>query len=312
MRKTISILLFFVLILTGCSKPEEKKSESTLPKEPKTLQTLQDNVLTIMAKIDLMPSINTAIENRNKLMEISFQKEKELASLSEDRLPEKDREKTPEDMEKDTVKISNYIINTNIYPSLLVEDIESINKLEKDKLKSKLEEYWLDIDKDLVDIHKDWNTVQSSMSEVSADPEQIKNFETNLNSLTDSVAKYNIFDSLIYANNMTKYLSSFKQYFKTNTNNDIDIAKYSVRKIVLLCDMENYEEALTTVNNISELVNSNAQTYSKEKEKFAKLKYSMQSLQKSIENKNLKLVQINAPIVISNLNEFIQKGTSED
>ncbi|CAH2215002.1 hypothetical protein [Tepidibacter aestuarii] len=310
MRKIISILLFFVLILSGCTKQEEKTSESTLPKEPKTLQTLQDSILTIMAKIDLMPSVNNAIETRDKLIEISFQKEKELASLSEDRLPEKDKLKTPEDIEKDKVKLSTHIMDTCIYPSLLVEDIENINKLEKDPLKFKLEEYWLDVNKDLVDIHKEWNNLQASMSTISADPEQIKNFETNLNALTDSIGQYNIFDSLVYCNNMTKYLSSFRQYFKTFTNNDINVAKYSVRKAVLLCDMENYEEALTTINNLSELLNSKAETYSKEKEKFTKLKYAIQSLQKSIESKNLKLVQINAPIVISNLNEFIQKGTS--
>ncbi|MEJ8553963.1 hypothetical protein [Tepidibacter sp. Z1-5] len=312
MRKIISILLFFVLILSGCAKPAEKTSGSTLPKEPKTLQTLQDSILTIMAKIDLMPSINNAIETRNKLTEISFQKEKELASLSESRLPEADKLKTPEDIEKDKVKLSSHIINTCIYPSLLAEDIDDLNKLEKEPLKFKLEEYWLDINKDLVDIHKDWNSLQASMSEVSADPEYIKNFETNLNSLTDSIGQYNIFDSIVYSNNMTKYLSSFRQYFKTYTNNDIDNAKYSVRKAVLLCDMESYEEALTTITSISELLNSKADIYSKEKEKFAKLKYSIQALQKSIENKNLKLVQINAPIVISNLSEFMQKGTSEN
>ncbi|WFD10611.1 hypothetical protein [Tepidibacter hydrothermalis] len=312
MRKTISILLFFVLILSGCAKPEEKPSESTLPKEPKTLQTLQDNLLTIMAKIDLMPSINNALETRNKLMEISFQKEKELASISESRLPEKDKLKTPEDMEKDKVKLSSHIVDTCIYPSLLAEDVEDLNKLEKEPLKFKLEEYWLDINKDLVNIHKDWNSLQAGMSEISADDEYIKNFETNLNSLTDSIGQYNIFDSIVYCNNMTKYLSSFRQYFKTFTNNDIDIAKYSVRKAVLLSDMENYEEALKSVTSISELLTSKTEIYSKEKEKFAKLKYSIQSLEKSIENKNLKLVQINAPIVISNLNEFIQKETSEN
>ncbi len=312
MRKIISILLFFVLILSGCAKPEEKTPESTLPKEPKTLQTLQDSILTIMAKIDLMPSVNNALETKNKLIEMSFQKEKELASVSEDRLPEKDKQKTLEDMQKDKVQLSSHIIDTCIYPSLLAEDIDDINKLEKDPLKFKLEEYWLDINKDLVDIHKTWNNLQASMSEVSADPEYIKNFETNLNSLTDSIGQYNIFDSLVYSNNMTKYLSSFRQYFKTHTNNDIDVAKYSLRKVVLLCDMENYDEALTTITSISELLNSKAETYSKEKEKFAKLKHSIQALQKSIENKNLKLVQINAPIVISNLNEFIQKGTSEN
>lgn len=312
MKKIISILLFFVLILSGCAKQEEKTSESTLPKEPKSLQTLQDSMLTIMAKIDLMPSINDAIETRDKLIEISFQKEKELASMSEDRLAEDDKPKTPEDMEKDKVKLSNHIKNTNIYPSLLAEDVDDLNKLEKEPLKFKLEEYWLDINKDLVDIHKEWNSLQASMSKVSADSEYIKNFEKNLNSLTDSVAQYNIFDSIVYCNNMTKYLSSFRQYFKTYTNNDIDIAKYSIRKSVLLCDMENYEEALTTITTVSELLNSKAETYSKEKEKFAKLKYSIQALQQSIENKNLKLVQINSPIVIANLNEFIQKETSEN
>jgi len=312
MKKIISILLFFVLILSGCAKEEEKTSESTLPKEPKSLQKLQDNMLTIMAKIDLMPSINDAIATRDKLIEISFQKEKELASMSESRLPEEDKLKTPEDMQKDKVKLSSHIKNTCIYPSLLAEDVEDLNKLEKEPLKFKLEEYWLDINKDLVDIHKEWNSLQAGISEVSADTEYIENFETNLNSLTDSIGQYNIFDSIVYCNNMTKYLSSFRQHFKTFINNDIDIAKYSVRKAVLLSDMENYEEALTTVTSISELLNSKTEIYSKEKEKFTKLKLSIQALQKSIENKNLKLVQINAPIAISNLNEFIQKETSEN
>lgn len=312
MRKIISILLFFVLILSGCAKSEEKTQESSLPKEPKSLQSLQDSILTIMAKIDLMPSINDALETRNKLIDTSLKKEKELASLSESRLPEKDKQKTPEDMEKDKVKLSSHIVNTNIYQSLLAEDIQDINKVEKDPLKFKLEEYWLDINKDLVDIHKNWNNLQASMIVVSADPEYIKSFETNLNSLTDSIAQYNIFDSLIYCNNMTKYMSSFRQYFKTYINTDIDVAKYSIRKAVLLCDMENYEEALTTVSKISELLNSKNETYSKQKEKFAKLKYSIQALEKSIESKNLKLVQINAPIVISNLNEFKQKETSKN
>ncbi|SHJ86014.1 hypothetical protein [Tepidibacter formicigenes] len=307
MRKIIVISLFLLLILNGCAKPEEKKSESNIPKQPEILTTLQEDIITLMAKIDLMPSINKALEEKKKLDQISYQKEKELSDISNDRLSEKDRKKTEEELEKEKVKISSFIEDTNIYTSLKAEDIKSVNELEKEDLKYKLEDYWMDVKKDLFNIHKGWNELQAKMNTVPIEKDYIDNFENNLNLLTTSISNYDIFNSLVYCNNLTKYISDFKNYFKTPTDNDVDKMKYSVRKAVLLANMNSFDESIKTLTTTSESINAKADMYSKDKEKFLKLKLSIEALKKSIESKDLKLMKIKAPIAIENLNQMMQK-----
>ncbi|SHH21897.1 hypothetical protein [Tepidibacter thalassicus] len=307
MKKTVIIVLSLLLLLNGCTKTEQKKSENTTPKEPEVLSTLQKDILTLMAKIDLIPSVNKALEEKKKLDQIAYQKEKELSDVSNDRLSEKDRKKTEEEIEKEKVKISSFIENTNIYTALKAEDIKEINKLDQEDLKYKLEDYWLDIKKDLFNIHREWNNLQAKMNEVPIEKEYIENFENNLNLLTTSISNYDIFNSLIYSNNLTKYISDFKNYFKTLKNNDIDKMKYSIRKAILLANMNNFDESIKTLTNTSEILNSKADMYSKDKEKFLKLKFSLQDLKKSIENKDLKLMKIKAPIAIENINQIIDK-----
>lgn len=304
MKKIIISLMCLILIFSGCAKKEEaKKPEDQVPKQPEVLSSLEQDILTLMGKIDLTPSINNALEEKKKNEEIAQQKEFIIAKESEDRLSEQDRPKTSEEKEAKSVKISGFTENAIIYNMLKSENIKAITELESEDVPSKLEESWMSIKKDLVKIHKSWNDLESKMADVPVGKESIESFENNLTLLTDSINKYDIFNSLVYANNLTKYTSEFKNYFKSPTNNDTDKMTYSIRKAALLTSLGNFDEAVSTVNATLETIDSKSSTImQKDKEAFLKLKNSLDDLKKSIETKDLKLMNIKAPIVIENIN----------
>lgn len=303
MKKIIISLICLILIFSGCAKKEEsKKTENQVPKQPEVLSTLEQDILTLMGKIDLTPSINNALEEKKKNETIAQEKELIIAKESEDRLSEKDRPKTPEEKEAKNIKISSFSENAIIYNMLKSENIKNITELESEDIPSKLEESWMDIKKDLIKIHKSWNELESKISEVPVGKESIDSFENNLTLLTDSINKYDVSNSLVYANNLTKYTSEFKNYFKSSSNNDTDKMTYSIRKAALLAILGNFDEATTTINSTLESVNSRSSSMiSKDKEGFLKLKNSLDDLKKSIETKDIKLMNIKAPIVIENI-----------
>lgn len=306
MKKLIISSICLLLIFSGCAKKEEsKKTENQVPKQPEVLSSIEQNILILMGKIDLTSSINDAIEEKKKNESIAQEKELIIAKESEDRLSEKDRPKTSEEKEAKKVKISSFTENAIIYNILKAENIKDITELENEDIPTKLEEHWMDIKKDLVKIHKSWNELESKISSISINKEAIEGFESNLTLLTDSINKYDIFNSLIYANNLTKYTSDFKNYFKSPTDNDINKISYSIRKTALLSSMENFDEAIKTLDNISEIIDSKGvNMLSKNKEKFLKLKYSLEDLKKSVELKDLKLMNIKGPIVVENINSL--------
>ncbi len=304
MRKFAILFLCVCFLFSGCAKKEEKQAENSMPKEPEVLSSLEESILTLMAKVDMMPSMNKALEEKKKDEAIVQQKELLLADVSNDRLSEKDRSKPPEEKEMKQIKISDFTQDTILYDILKSENIKDINELEKGEIPSKLEESWMDVKKDLIKIHKSWNELEAKMVDVPVEKEAMDNFENNLNLLTSSIDSYDIFNSLVYANNMSKYTADFKTYFKSPTNNDIDKMKYSIRKVVLLAQMKEFEEAIKSLDTTVQMVPMKGdKMYSKDKEIYLKLKYSLEDLKKSIENKDLKLMAIKAPIVIENINE---------
>ena len=305
MRKIVVLLLILTIVFSGCSKKEDKKSDNDVQKPPEVLATLEESLLTLMGKIDIAPSINNAIEDKKKNEALAEQKELQLAQASEHRLPEDDKKETNEEKEAKSIKIASYTQNSVIFNMLKSENIKEITDLDKQEVPLKLQMVWDDIKKDLQKIHKSWNELKSKMGSVPVEKERYDAFESNLNALTDSVNKYDILNSLIYANTLTSYLADFKNYYKNLVSNDVDKMKYSVRKSALLTSMSDYDNAIKTIDASLELLSQKSnKIYSKDKELFLKLKYSLEDIKKSILAKDLKLLNIKAPIAIENINQI--------
>ncbi|OPJ55257.1 hypothetical protein [Alkalithermobacter paradoxus] len=303
--KKLAVLFLCIILISACQpKKEEKEKESSLPKQPEVIQVLSTDLLILMAKIDIIPSTNMALEEKKKNDQKAAQKEKEISDVSDDRLAEKDRKK--HDEEKIKVKISSFTLdNSTLYELLKKENIKEINELENEDLPFEIDEWWHKIKKEVNKIHETWNEVQAKLTSVSVSEDLTEKFESDLISLTKSIEEHSVLDSLVYANNLTKYMSDFKMYYKSPTNNTVEKMKYSVRKAVLLCHLNRFDEAIQTLDSIMEDLNKMSQAIQKEnKDTFFKIKYAIEDLKKSIEDKDLKIINIKAPILINNLNEI--------
>ncbi|KXZ40520.1 hypothetical protein SAMN05661008_00782 [Alkalithermobacter thermoalcaliphilus JW-YL-7 = DSM 7308] len=300
--KKIAALLLCIVLLSGCQQNNEKKDDS-LPKQPEEIQALSNDLLILMGKIDLIPSTNMAISEKKKNDLIAQNKEKEISDLSNDRLSEEDRKKHEE--EKIKVSISSFTLeNSIIYELLKKENIKRVNDLDKKDLPFTIEQAWLDIKRDVVDIHGSWNEVKAKLDSVSIEDSIIENFENNLASLTKSVDEMKVLDSLVYINNLTKYIADFNIHYKSLVNPHIERMKYSIRKAVLLSHLGRFDEALQTLENVSDDLNKVSQAIQKEdKDAFLKIKYSIEDLKKAVQSQDLKMINIKAPIVIDNLNQ---------
>lgn len=316
--KLISFLLI-VFILAGCNKNPQKPNadkKGTLPKLPKVLTELEDEILTIMYDLDSITGIEKAIEEE-KSIELEETGSMETAAkltaqgqndekIKEGGEKQKQSGSAEEDKSKEieeTVDMQKLIAeNEIIIPLLEANDVRG-NFTESTGPPPDMDTVWNKTNDNIANIHRKWNVLEAQLPPGKASLEKIGDFEEILNDLTLSVVNREILDSLKSANELTGITADFRGHFDGIGKHDVYEMYYHIRGIILSAAFDNYAEAMEHLNETSKIGDSIRQDLIKKgsEDILIKFELSIEDLEEQLMNKNFYLAQIKAPIVIKNI-----------
>ncbi|MTI47377.1 hypothetical protein [Sporosalibacterium faouarense] len=280
------ILLFTTVVSCGSKQQKPAPSDDKKDKIPKGLASMEEKLEGIFKDIE-------------KLQE-EKEKPAEPPKKEENKQEDKDQEKKSDGggSEKQGGNGQGEKDQSNSGDQKKKE--ENLSKEEK------IKKMWEDITKTTEEIHTSWNDYETQTIEDGATSETINEFENSLNKLTISVENKKDIEALLDINNMTLYMSKLYDLYKGNPDGEVVRLKYYTRQIYL-------ESATGMWEGVNELTTKLKETFerlrqkidiSKDKEKLInKLNLSIEDLQNSIPEKNVKLIKIKRDIVLKNLEE---------
>ncbi len=309
------LLLFIILILVGCNKNPQKpdiSKKEDLPKLPKILTELEDEVLKVMYDLDSVVGIEAAIEKEKTLKTEETASIETAAKLTAQGQEDENtkEEKQPEAAKKDKPKQVEEIIDMQ---KLIVENEIIIPLLDVTEIKGSFAEsstpppdintVWSKINDNITEIHRKWNVLEAQLPSERTSLERTEDFEKILNDLTLSVMNREILNSLKLANELTGATTSFRNYFDGIGNHDVYRMYYYIRSSILSAASNNYSEALEHLNETGKIGDSIRQDLMKKNSEdiFKKFELSIEDLENQLIDKNFYLSQIKAPIVIKNI-----------
>lgn len=318
MRRIYKPILFLliILILMACNKKTQKpdtEQGSNLPKLPKVLTELEDELLTVMYDLDSVRGIEKVIE-KQKLVQGEGGGSTETAAKEEENNEDqgKDQEngeekkaggKDEQAQMEDEVDIEELIAsNEIIIPLLEANDIEG-NFVESASLPPNIDKVWATIGDSITDIHKKWNVLEAQLQSGSVPKSKAEEFEQALDRLTLSVADKEVFNSLQLTNELTKFTAGFRSYFDDISNHSVFNMYYYIRSAVLNAASDNYAAALKDLEEADKIGDSMRQDLIKNdgQDIVRKFELSVEDLKSQLTDENFHLTQIKAPIVIKNI-----------
>lgn len=170
---------------------------------------------------------------------------------------------------------------------------------ENQTLPEDTEAVWDDIKMKITELHSQWNELEPLLVKENVSEDLISAFEEELDSLTTFSTSKNQSGVLTAANQLTFYLSKFREPF---TEDETPLAyelRYHVRSIVLNAAGGDFAEAQDSLAYIKEQQRS--LTRNIEDEESAEMDNSLDNLERALDKENLDLVKINAAEVMENL-----------
>lgn len=314
-NKTIPVFII-LFILTGCGntlqKPSPNSNEVSMPKLPKVLSEIEEDILKVIYDIDTIPAIEEAMKQKkleeeesrkNPSVEVQQSEEvkDEKKSESKDEKSQQEDSKQSEGSEKINLKplVSKHQI---IIPLLDASDIQS-SFINTPTLPKDIDEVWSKINTAVADIHKKWNNLEAQLVAVNVSYKKCEEFEAVLDNFTLSIMNREELPSLKLGNELTRIASDFRNYFNGSHSHNIYGMYYHVRGSILFAASNNYLGALEHLNEASKLSTSLRQNLTKQEEQdtLQKLDLSIEDLRKQLSDENFYLSQVKAPIVIKNI-----------
>jgi len=309
----IFIILF---ILTGCSnnlkKPNPNSNEVSMPKLPKVLSEIEEDILKVLYDMDTISGIEEALkqkkledEKAHKNLTVEVQQSKEI---KDEKKAEAKEEKSKKEDSKETEgseKIDLKVLVTKdqiIIPLLDASDIHS-SFINIPTLPRNIDEVWSKINATVTEIHTKWNSLEAQLVSVNISYKKCEEFEAILDNFTLAIMNREVLTSLKLGNELTRITSDFRNYFNGNHSHNIYGMYYHIRGSILFAASNNYLGALEHLNEASKLSTSLRQNLTKQEEQdtLQKLDLSIEDLRKQLSDENFYLSQVKAPIVIKNI-----------
>lgn len=270
MKKKLNLIITIILIisiLTSCkrgSKKEIKLEEKE--KAPKSLVSIAEE----------LDEIFTSISDIEKTIELTPSEFEALQSEKENKKEESKKEENKKEEKPE----------------------EKLEAKDKELLKK-----WVDIDKKIDKIHKNWNDYEIEAMQKVANPEKSKEFKKNLNLCTKAVEDRNTKDILDTGSKTVLSLASFFELYKDEIKGELSRIKYAAYQAYLVSETD-IEKSKKLLDSTEESISKLRQKLAKNKEKIKtldKLALSIEDMKQSLGENNKKLLKIKREIILNNI-----------
>ena len=284
MKKKFNLIIILILIsisLISCKKLGGKK-ETKLEKKDKAPKSL----LSLTEELD---KVLTSMVDMKKTIELS-PLEFEVLEYDKKEQSKKDEDKSGENKGESKDEKSK---------------IEAENLSSKDK---ELTKKWNDIDKKIDKIHNDWNEYEAEAVKKIVNPESTKEFKNILNSCTKAVEARNVDAILDTGSQLTLSLASFFDLYKDEIRGELSKIKYAAYQAYIYGGTDT-GKAKILLDSTVEPINRLRQKLDPEKDKeklknLDKLNLSIEDMKQTLEENNIKLLEIKRDIIIGNIKDL--------
>lgn len=164
---------------------------------------------------------------------------------------------------------------------------------------------WQPLNAKLIELHKDWNKLESEAIKAGLSVTERKNFKTALEDLSIEIGKKNEMNSLKAAVELYGQYASLAKVFKSNVPADYYKTKYEVMAASIEALEGKWDKAGERMTRLKDNWNSfKVQAKVKDKKLLNRSDLSMDDFEAAVAGKNKELLIIKAQIVLSNLQQI--------
>lgn len=264
-------LIVCISIFAGCSKKPEKSSPKKVnqtEKAPKILKQLEESIETVTKDFE-----ETFIKQMAPSeLPASSQKSESSKKSSPSDSKEQGEEKTSKDKEQKT-------------------EGEQIHD-------------WSKSERDISKIHQLWNEFQIEVTKKGVSSESIKAFSENLNELTTTLTKKELFRGLVLSNDLYEKTVSFTKFYGKGSS-DLKKVLYLGRDATYKALNKMPDESLGSVQRAEEVWDM-SKTQIKDTAMIGKVEHSLKELLTAIKKQDPNLIKIKAKIGEKNIKKAIK------
>lgn len=265
----IALITLILNFIVGCSKKPEKsppKNATKTEQEPKILK-------------DLATSVEVIIKDFEKTF------------INQTAPPEPSASKKTEENKKTKGSTKDQEQGKN-------------SKTEEKPKKEGNTHNWNKAEKDISKIHQLWNEFRADAIKYGISSDVIESFSDNLNELTTTLTKRELFRGLILSNDLYDKVVSFEKFFK-NKSADLKSVLHLGRDATYKALYGMTEEALNSIQKSINIWNT-AKAQVEDTAMISKLEHSLKELSIAIKKQDPNLIKIKAKIGEKNLEQVIK------
>ena len=268
----IAISITLIGIVAGCRQKAEKPTPENTEeknKEKKLPDTLED--------------IESSLKNI-------------IRTLDKDKDEEKDKEevtiesKTEIKQEEDSKKAEN---------ETKQETKEEIKKEDPE------EKQWKTVEKQVKELHKNWNSLQPDIVQAASPKEAIDEFSNLLNSLTLYAEAKDMQNTLFAANEVYRIIPIFMAQFDSKVPPDLKRMEYHIRNAKYNGMINQWDKSKEDMNKLKSYWSTVKTQVQKEQEDQAnQIEFSISELEKVVIQENISLTDIKSKLALENIEKL--------
>lgn len=190
---------------------------------------------------------------------------------------------------------------------------QQTQKLTPEQLKLKLEQEkykkFESIKEQVLELHSAWNSYEAKAIADFAAQSAINDFESALNNLTKTVEAQDVYQSLLEANQLYKYLPDFYMLYEPKVPPELDRLRFAIKKMQLLSERKNFtgaNDVLLYFENI--WMSARPKLKSDNSEAVTKFEFALADLKNAVIAKNDMIVKAKAEVLMKLIDEIEKKS----
>lgn len=282
----IALLITLIIctsLAAGCSRKPEKSTPRNLETEKKespALKKLQSSIESIIKEYEKIYLMQTAPPPK------APQEEKQQESSQEGQSQEPQKSESGSEDSKQ-------------------EGQQKQQQPSQSKEQTVPQPDWPKLEKDIADLHKQWNEFQTEALKSGAASEMIHDFSNTLNQLTVTLTNQALYEGLLTVNDLYGKTVDFEKLFKTKSPPEAKKIIYYGRMAVYKI-LNGDEMGATEAMNNALISWENVKSQVEDPNEAAKVQFSLDELGQAITERDPNLIKIKAQIAQDNVQNAIK------
>lgn len=185
----------------------------------------------------------------------------------------------------------------------LAKNQEELAKKQKETI-----EKFEGLKKKVMELHGKWNSYEPKAVKALAQAKSIEEFEKSLDNLTTTIQTRDEYKNLLAITSLYKTLPDFYELYTTKEPPDLDRLRYSVKKVKLLAEKDDYNSMKPTMEYLTNVWSVAKPKLKKDvTDQMNKFEFALNDLKNAVENKNKIIIDAKSEVLTKIIDEITEK-----